>query len=135
MLRGSRILIAEDDALVALELKMILSEEEAIVVGPYSELDETLHNLDQSIDCALLDIDLKGRPVFAVTQHLVERGVPFAFLTGGDLDSIPESYRFAPLIRKPFAEAEVLALVAALVQIDADASRGRFQRRANSQSG
>ncbi len=135
MLRGSRILIAEDDALVALELQMMLTEVEAIVVGPYSDLDETLLNLNQEISCALLDIDLKGTPVFAVTERLVEREVPFVFLTGGDVNSIPESFRYAPMIRKPFAESEVLALVSALIQIDANVRRGGFPRRAYAQSG
>ena len=137
MLRGSRILIVEDDGLVALELAMLLTEEEASVVGPYSDLDQTLSNMDQVISCALLDIDLNGTPVFAVADRLVERGVPFAFLTGGDINLMPEPYRYAPLIRKPFGESEVVAMVAALIQIDVDADvrRAQFQRRAHAQLG
>lgn len=135
MLRGSRILVVEDDAIVALELQMFLTEEEATVVGPYSDLDEALLNLDQEISCALLEIDLKGTPVFALTERLVERGVPFVFLTGGNVDSIPESFRNAPLIRKPFAESEVVGIVAALLQSDAVLRRGKFQRIARAQAG
>ena len=128
MLRGSRILIVEDEAMVALELQMILIDQEATVVGPYSNLHETLLNLNQTIHCALLDIDLHGTPVFAVTDRLVVSGVPFAFLSGGNIHIIPEAYRYAPLIRKPFAEADVLATVTALIEMDASNRMGRFQR-------
>ena len=135
MLRGSRILVVEDETMVALELQMILIDQQAIVVGPYSNLQETLLNLNQSIHCALLDIDLHGTPVFAVTERLVESAVPFAFLSGGDLHSIPEPYRYAPLIRKPFAEADVLATVAALIAMDANSRLGRFQQHGRARSG
>lgn len=130
MLKGRRILIVEDEALTALELQMMLIDEEAIVVGPYSNLHETLLNLNQAIHCALLDIDLNGTPVFAVTEHLIASGVPFAFLSGGDIHSIPEWCRYAPLIRKPFAESDVLATVTALIEMDAGTRLGRFQRSA-----
>ena len=83
-LLGKRVLIVEDEAMVALELQYVLEDEGAEVLGParslIKALEEVTHSTD--IDVALLDVDLGGDSVYPVAELLRLRGVPFAFHTG-----------------------------------------------------
>jgi len=83
-LLGKRILIVEDEALVALELQFAFEDEGAEVVGPAQSLMKALETAthDAEIDIALLDVDIAGENVFPVADLLRRRGVPFAFHTG-----------------------------------------------------
>lgn len=83
-LLGKRILIVEDEALVALELQFVFEDEGAEVVGPAQSLMKALETAthDSEIDLALLDVDIAGENVFPVAELLRRRGVPFAFHTG-----------------------------------------------------
>jgi CheY-like chemotaxis protein len=83
-LLGKRILIVEDEALVALELQFAFEDEGAEVVGPAQSLMKALETAtyDSDIDLALLDVDVAGENVFPVAELLRRRGVPFAFHTG-----------------------------------------------------
>ena len=83
-LLGKRILIVEDEALVAMELQFAFEDEGAEVVGPAQSLMKALETAthDSDIDLALLDVDIAGENVFPVAELLRRRGVPFAFHTG-----------------------------------------------------
>jgi CheY-like chemotaxis protein len=83
-LLGKRILIVEDEALVALELQFAFEDEGAEIVGPALSLMKALETAthDAEIDLALLDVDIAGENVFPVAELLRRRGVPFAFHTG-----------------------------------------------------
>ena len=62
-------------------------------------------------DIALLDVNLVGRPVFPVAKALVERGIPFAFLTGYGATGIDPAYPAAPVLPKPFQAQDLEALI------------------------
>jgi CheY-like chemotaxis protein len=83
-LSGKRILIVEDEALVALDLELAFEDEGAEIVGPALSLGHALDLLEgeQAIAGAVLDVDLGGLDVFPVAEILRERGVPFIFHTG-----------------------------------------------------
>lgn len=83
-LLGKRILVVEDEALVALELQFAFEDEGAEVVGPAQSLMRALElaTHDSEIDLALLDVDVAGDNIFPVAELLRQRGVPFAFHTG-----------------------------------------------------
>jgi CheY-like chemotaxis protein len=84
MLAGRRILIVEDEYFLADDLRQILSEQHAEVLGPVPTTAEALalvHN-DQPIDCAVLDVNLGGKAVFPISVALMERKIPFLFATG-----------------------------------------------------
>lgn len=83
-LLGKRILIVEDEGLVALELKLAFEDEGAEIVGPAQSLIKALEAVAHGgeIDLAVLDIDLAGDSVYPVAELLRQRRVPFAFHTG-----------------------------------------------------
>ena len=117
-LAGRRLLVAEDEPLLALELEESLRGLGCEVLGPVSTLEEALHlaAAPGRIDAAVLDINLGGRPSFPVADHLTRRGVPVVFTTGyGDLpDGRTSGDGRGMLLRKPVGRGE---LAAALVQV------------------
>ncbi|KDP94102.1 response regulator [Brevundimonas sp. EAKA] len=108
-LNGRRILVVEDESLVAMLLETILEDMECIPVGPASNIDdgEAMARDTVDLDAALLDVNVAGRQVFPVAEALKARGVPFVFSTGYGEGGLPEEWRGATTIQKPFTEAAV----------------------------
>ncbi|MEY8839454.1 response regulator [Cribrihabitans sp. XS_ASV171] len=111
--REKRILVVEDEYLVAADLSETLQELGATVVGPVSSVQEALAAVtsDQTLDGATLDVTLGQEKSFGVAEALQKRGVPFVLLTGYDDRSLPENLRDVPRCDKPF---DVHKLVSAL---------------------
>jgi two-component sensor histidine kinase len=108
-LTGKRILILEDEALIALSLEMTLTDEGAEVVGPFSSSSQALTALDEDIDAAILDVNLGRTTSLDVAHRLKERGVPFVFVTGdGDWHQVSEAFPDVPVLDKPIRELEVV---------------------------
>ena len=99
-------LIAEDELLIALELKGIVEQLGCIVIGPAGSVDAALDLLSASItlpDAALLDVNLRENRVTPVAQACNNRHVPFALVTGyGRLVFDETLLQSAPRVRKPF---------------------------------
>ncbi|QYF88077.1 response regulator [Brevundimonas sp. PAMC22021] len=108
-LQGRRVLVVEDESLVAMLLETILEDMGCTPVGPASNIDdgETLARGDVELDAALLDVNVAGRQVFPVAAALKARGVPFVFSTGYGEGGLPDEWRGNPTIQKPFTEAAV----------------------------
>jgi len=108
-LRDQRVLIVEDEAVVAMELTRVLTAAGAKVVGPAGTIEEALVLLDdQPIDRALLDVNLGGRLITPVARALTRRRIPFVYLTGyqePDVDG-------GPILRKPVAASILLGALA-----------------------
>ncbi|MDR6113310.1 MULTISPECIES: response regulator [unclassified Sphingomonas] len=98
-LRHCRILVVEDEYMLADELQMELADADAIVLGPVSTVKEAIDLIasEAEIDGSILDVNLGGEFVFPVADRLAERGVPFLFTTGYDGSIIPA--RFADIDR------------------------------------
>ena len=78
-----RILLVEDDALIALDMQDILEAEGFAVVGPANTFEKALAlATSERINAATLDVDLGGKKVWRVAQALRDRAIPFVFLTG-----------------------------------------------------
>lgn len=103
MSRPRRILIVEDEYLVALDLAEDLRALGAEVVGPVSSVQKALDTLDATprLDGAILDVNLRGIMIFPVADRLAERDVPFFFTTGYDQRIIPDRYAAVPRCEKP----------------------------------
>ncbi len=104
MLQGRRILVVEDDFLVAQTLSDALQELGATVVGPIGWAGEATlfvqrHSAD--FDSALLDVNLHGETSYPVADALAERRVRFVFMTGYGIEAIDEAYRHHPRCEKP----------------------------------
>ncbi len=110
---GSKILVVEDNYLLAEIVCDFITECGMEPVGPAAGLETGLVFARHSpIDGAILDINLDGRFCFPICDALREREIPFAFLTGySNLALIPQLYRQAPLIAKPFEPGEMKGVI------------------------
>jgi PAS domain S-box-containing protein len=115
-LSGRRILVVEDEPLVALDLEEQLSAAGCEIVGPAGTIESARKLIaTAAFDAALLDANLAGHPVDALASELAQKGVPFAFATGYGREALPPAFRQSPLLAKPFAAGQLLAVMSALM--------------------
>jgi CheY-like chemotaxis protein len=100
---GLTILVVEDEYFIADELERNLSAAGAHVVGPVGAADEALDLVSStdSLDFALLDLNLNGDSALPIADRLVEAGVPFAFVSGYGAGAIPARFANAPFWGSP----------------------------------
>jgi len=110
---GYRIMVVEDNFLVAESLCDILTENGCKVIGPVSRLALGLKlAADATIDGALLDINLAGEHCFPLANVLLDKGVPIVFLTGyGEGTVIPAALYGVPRLSKPFSASGIVSLI------------------------
>jgi CheY-like chemotaxis protein len=108
-LAGLRILLVEDTGVVATELARQLQKLGCIVIGPLATLAAALAAVrsDQTIDGALLDVNLRGEMVYPAAAELAERHIRFLFLTGYSREHIPPPFDERPVLEKPFGAREL----------------------------
>jgi len=97
-----KVLIVEDESLVALQIENMLEEIGCQVVASVPRLVKALSlasSLD--IDLAVLDINLAGEVVYPLALRLADRGIPFVFSTGYSTATLPPELRDRPLVKKP----------------------------------
>jgi DNA-binding response OmpR family regulator len=113
----ARILVVEDENLVAMQITWMLEDAGHFIIGPERSVEATTKVLArQKIDLALLDIQLGGETVFPISKLLDRLHVPYIFITG-DHASLPDEYRHRPFIAKPCkAEALVGQIQSVLAQ-------------------
>lgn len=111
-----RVLLLEDNFIIALDLAGLVRGAGAEPVGPVASVEEALAALDAGgIEAAILDINLGEENAFAVAARLERDGVPFAFATGYSArDVLPPERAGVPVLAKPYSAAEVAATLAAL---------------------
>ena len=116
-LQGRRVLVIEDESLVAMLLETILDDMGCAVVGPESNIDDGLISAttEGALDAALLDVNVAGREVFPVAEALKARGVPFVFSTGYGEAGLPDEWRGRPTLNKPFTEDAVQTAIRAVL--------------------
>jgi len=115
VLEERRILVVEDEELVALELSTELSRLGWAIVGPAATLAEAQALLDKGVDAAVLDVNLRGRPVYPVAEVLRQQQVPFVFCTGYEMVDPDGRFADVPVIRKPAHPAAVSAALSDLL--------------------
>jgi two-component sensor histidine kinase/DNA-binding response OmpR family regulator len=108
VLSGNRVLLVEDEALVAMVMRDMLIEFGFTVVGPFSRaIEATAAATDEAVDAAVLDINLDGEMVYSLAEMLSARGIPFVFVTGYGSESIDGRFAHVPVLQKPI-ERQVL---------------------------
>ncbi|CAO3357718.1 response regulator [Azospirillum melinis] len=111
-LAGLRVLVAEDRGLIATKILHTLRLADCVPIGPASTLAAAvmlLQSEDAELDAAVLDIDLRGQPVYPLAETLRERGIPILFVTGYCQSAIPGEWRTVHRIEKPFEPATLIA--------------------------
>ena len=109
-----RVLVVEDQPLIAMDLEDLLISRGYEVLGPVATVAAALDRLAATTpDAALLDIDLAGETSFAVGFELARRGVPFVFATGtsGTDGGVPEALADRAVIHKPWDVDDVLSFL------------------------
>jgi CheY-like chemotaxis protein len=104
MSKGRRVLVVEDEALIAFLLEEMIADLGYEVAGTANSLDVAMAAEPDSYDMAILDVSLNGKQVYPFAETLTTRGKPFAFATGNGGSGIPEAHRGALLLQKPFQQ-------------------------------
>ncbi len=107
-----RVLLVEDEAMVALLLEDMLADMGCTVAGVASRLDGALaaaRTLDY--DVAILDVNLDGSDTYPVADAVAGRALPSVFVTGYGPADLREGYRHVPVLAKPFREADLRAVL------------------------
>jgi CheY-like chemotaxis protein len=107
-LPGLRVLIVEDEALVALQLEDMLADLGCAIIGPASRVGQALDLLGrQTVDAAVLDLNVGGELVYPVADALAHRGLPYIFATGYGASGVAMPYRRRPVLQKPFLQSDL----------------------------
>jgi DNA-binding LytR/AlgR family response regulator len=109
-LKGLRVFVAEDEYLIATELRGMLHGLECRTVGPVADVETGLQVLRRErgqLDCAVLDVDLRGQMALPLASKLRAQGVPLLFATGYGKAVLPEEWACVPRLQKPYDTASL----------------------------
>lgn len=114
-LQGKKVLIVEDEALIAMLFEDMLSDFGCDVVGPAMNVRQAMEVArSAAIDVAVLDVNLNGESSFPVATLLETRGVPFVFSSGYGANGLPPEWQDRPTLPKPFTSDQVADVLAGL---------------------
>ncbi len=103
-------LLLEDEMLISLLIEDVLERQGCIIVGPFSRVAEALSAAaTETIDVAILDINVGGVKSFPVAETLSDRNIPFFFLSGYGQAAAPSDRPEWIVRSKPFQESEIVA--------------------------
>jgi DNA-binding NtrC family response regulator len=112
------VLIVEDDVLPGMAIGLCVQDAGYEVAGLARSVEAALETLSrETVDVALLDVNLQGELVFPVANALAERGVPFVFVTGHPPLDIPEKHRHRPVVPKPYYDAAICAALESVLPL------------------
>lgn len=98
-----RLLVVEDESLIAILIEETLLQLGYSLVGPAARLSQAIEMArNAEVDAAVLDINLHGEAVYPAAAILAERGIPFIFVTGYARHEIDKRFRNRLVLRKPF---------------------------------
>jgi len=120
-LHGKRVLIVEDNFLIAESLSSLLLEQGCLIEGPArSACDAHRIIAERVLDGALVDVELREGNGGDVADLLRAKGVPFVLVTGHMAEHLKPALRGAPYIGKPAADTELLKIaIATFTRTDA----------------
>ena len=103
-IEGRRLLLVEDEFVLALGLADALGDMGADVLGPVASVADALKLVESlpEIDAAILDVNLGNEEVYPVADALSARGIPFLFATANARSTLPERFAQVEVCQKPF---------------------------------
>jgi CheY-like chemotaxis protein len=112
-LSGRRILVVEDEVLIAMDTKAMLEAAGCVVLGPAANIRDALAIIaGEQIDGVVLDVNLSGQLAFPISDALIARNIPFVVATGYTPVRTSERDRFHDLLHKPYTAYELLDALA-----------------------
>ena len=109
-LADRRVLVVEDDMMIAVLIEEVLQDLGCIVVGPVGKLDAALRLAGSEVlDAAILDVNIRGEHVYPVAEQLRTRGIPFVLASGYGDWALPAAFRSQPRLTKPFTYDDIEA--------------------------
>ena len=119
-LEGVKVLVVEDEFLVASLIEDMLESAGCIVSGPIPRIADALQAMDQDkYDAAILDVNLAGDRIDPVADALSRRNVPFMFVTGYGASALPAGFAERPRLGKPFRIDDLLGILSGLLKAPA----------------
>jgi CheY-like chemotaxis protein len=110
---GLRVLLVEDEILVAMLLEDMLAELGHTIIGPVARLDKAVEMArSETLDLAILDVNLNGKEAYPVAEALDMRGIPLVFATGYGTGGLRAPYRNRPTLSKPFLRRDLVQALA-----------------------
>jgi DNA-binding response OmpR family regulator len=106
-----RILVVEDEAIIALEMESILKQASYDVVSCGSLQSGLQVAEDQSFDAAVLDVNLHGQMSFPIADALAQKNIPIIFVSGYEPDIVPRQHSRRPFVGKPYLSQKLLAVL------------------------
>ncbi|WP_419758173.1 response regulator [Acidisoma sp.] len=114
MLDGLRVLVVEDEAAISMLLEELLDALGCTVVAVAARLEDAMQKARTlAVDIAMLDVNLAGKQSYPVAQILRDRDIPFFFATGYGVEGLSADLQDAPVLVKPFRQAQLAAMLGA----------------------
>ena len=115
-IRARRVLLVEDEMMVAMLVEDMLSDFDCEIVGPLARIEDAVAAAKEGgVDIAILDVNLNGKETYPVADELAAQGIPFVFATGYGAGGLREAYQNRPTLQKPFQQNDLVrALASAL---------------------
>lgn len=114
-LKGLRVLMVEDQAMIAMDMLDFLRDRGCVIVGPVGTLEAAAHlACTQELDAAILDVSLHDGEIYPVADLLRTRGIPFLFATGYGESTLPKKWRGQPRLSKPFLRVDLERMLGSL---------------------
>lgn len=118
-LEGLRLLVVEDESLIAMMIGDMLRDFGCVVVGPAGSVEHAMALIErEAVDGALLDVNLSnGKRSYPVAEALQKRGIPFAFVTGYGEAGLTADFRGVPVLQKPFVADHLRRVIAESIAV------------------
>ena len=123
-----KVLVIEDDFLIAVSVQEMLEALGCEVLGPIGTMAKALDACQSTdADAAILDLVLNQELAYPIADALVARGIPFGFASGFDRIQTNVLWQSRPFLRKPFTEADLRTFLLLILPITCSPEGTEFQ--------
>ena len=107
-IKGLRVLIVEDESMIAMLMEDMLLDMGCVIVGVSTGVEDAIERISTVVfDAAILDLNLNGRPSYPVAQVLRDKSIPFLLSTGYGTAGVPQEFSHVPTLTKPFRQPDL----------------------------